>query len=40
MKVYAAFEATATTITGVYLQSGAASTTVSFPTAITRGDGN
>lgn len=40
MKVYAAFEATSTTITGVYLQSGATSTTVSFPTAINRGDGN
>jgi len=40
MKLYVGFDGGATTITGVYLQSGQASTTQTFPTAITRGNGN
>jgi len=39
MKVYLAFQATATQITGLYLQSGGASKTETLPVAITRGDG-
>jgi len=39
MKVYVAFQATAASITSLYLQSGGASEVVNLPAPITRGDG-
>ncbi len=40
MKVYVAFEATATQITGLYIQSGEESKSEPLAASITRGDGN
>ena len=39
MKLYVAFQASATQITGITIQSGVATFPSTFATAITRGDG-